>query len=117
VAALPTDPLAHFLLAQARFALGKYQEAVAAIEAGMRLRSDWPLAPFHPRELYAANPAGFSEHLQRLAQALARYPEDPFLLFLYAHQLWFDGRRDEARPFFHRARTFASDPSFSKRFL
>jgi hypothetical protein len=116
-AAVSPEPLALFLLAQARFALGKYQEAVAAIQAGMHLQTDWPAAPFRPRELYGENRADYPVHLRQLADALARHPEDPFLLFLYAYQLWFDDRRDEARPIFGRARAVAPDPSLSERFL
>jgi hypothetical protein len=93
----PEDLPAYFLLAQARFALGKYAEAVAAIHAGMRLHPDWPNAPFHPRELYEVKATDFPEQLKRLVDALAEYPDDPFLTFLYAHQLWFDNRKDDAR--------------------
>jgi hypothetical protein len=113
----PEDPFASFLLAQAQLALGKYAEAVAAIHAGMRLRPDWPSAAFRPRALYGTNPDDFSAHLQRLAEALANHPDDPFLAFLYAYQLWFDNRRDEARTLFQRAKALAPDPSFIERFL
>jgi predicted Zn-dependent protease len=114
---LPGDARAYFLLAQARFALAKYAEAVAAIQAGMRLQPDWPEARFHPRDSYGATPNDFSEHLHRLADALARYPDDPILTFLYAYELWFDNRKDEARMLFQRAKALAADPSFSERFL
>jgi predicted Zn-dependent protease len=114
---LPGDPPAYFLLAQARFALGKYVEAVAAIHAGMRLQPDWPTAHFRPRDFYGANPYAFYEQLQRLANALAKYPHDPVLAFLYAYELWFDNRKDEARMIFQRAKMLAPDPSFSERFL
>jgi tetratricopeptide (TPR) repeat protein len=116
-AVFPAEPLGHFLLAQAQFALGKYQEAVGAIEAGMRRERDWPASAFRPRELYGANAGDFAEHFQHLRQALTKYPDDFFLLFLYAHQLWFDDHWEEARPFFQQARTKAADPRFSERFL
>ena len=114
---LPRDARAYFLLAQARFALGKYAEAVAAIHAGMRVQPDWPQTGFRPRDFYGAAPTDFSEHLRRLAGALARYPDDPVLTFLYAYELWFDNRKDEARILFQRAKALATDPSFSERFL
>jgi len=115
--ASPEEPLAHFLLAVARFSLGKYQEAVSAIQAGMRLRPDWPTVAFSPREVYGTNHLEFPRHLRRLADALARHPEDPLLPFLYAYHLWFDDRRDDARPIFARAKVVASDPIFSEPFL
>jgi predicted Zn-dependent protease len=115
--AVPDDPRAHFLLAQARFALGKYAEAVAAIQAGMRLQSDWPNAPFRVRELCGTDPNDFADPLKRLADALAKNPDDGLLIFLYAYELWFDNRKDEARLLFQRAKAVAADPSFSDRFL
>ena len=115
--AAPQDPRPHFLLAQARLALGKYAEAVAAIHAGMRLQSDWPNVPFRVRELYGTDSGNFSDDLRRLAAAFAQNPDDPVLAFLYAYQLWFDNRKDEARLLFQRAKALAPDPSFSDRFL
>jgi hypothetical protein len=111
------EPEAHFLLAQAQFALGKYQEASAAIQAGLRSKPSWPNSGFQVRPLYGANVQDFSDQLKRLADALAKYPEDPALLFLYGYELWFDNRRDEARVIFQRARSTTSDPTFCDRFL
>jgi hypothetical protein len=113
----PDDAGAHFLLAQAEFALGKYDQAVEAIQAGMRLEPDWPTAAFRPVTLYDGNVADLPEHLRRLDEALAAHPDDPVLLFLYAYQLWFDGRQDEARPLFQWAAAVAPDKGFSERFL
>jgi hypothetical protein len=114
---LPEDPRAHFLLAQARFALRKYAEAVAAIHAGMRLQPDWPNVRYRPRDLYGLDPDDFSGQLKRLADAFAKNADDPFLAFLYAYELWFDNRKDEARLILRRAKALAPDPSFSERFL
>jgi TolA-binding protein len=116
IEAAPDRPLPHFLLAQAQFALGKYQEAVLSIQSGMQLQPHWPSAYYRPRRQYGAN-ADWPEQLQRLANVLTTYPDDSFLLFLYAYQLWFDDRQAEARSFFTRARALAPDPSFSERFL
>ena len=113
----PAEPLAHFLLAQADFALGKYQEAVEAIHAGLRLQPVWPLTPFRPAQLYQANAADFKEQLQQLEATLAAHPRDPVLLFLTGYQLWFDGRQEEARPYFERAAAGAADRTFIDRFL
>jgi hypothetical protein len=113
----PNDARAFFLLAQAEVALGKYDAAVEAIQNGMRLDPDWPSAQFRPVGLYGDNVTDLPEHLQALEDALARHPDDPTLLFLTAYELWFDGRRDEARPLFERAAAVAPDRGFSERFL
>jgi hypothetical protein len=113
----PNDARAYFLLAQAEFVLGKYDEAVEAIQKGMAIERDWPLANFRPVMLYGENVTDWPEHLRRLENALNRHPEDWVLLFLYAYELWFDGRQDEARPLFQHAAAVAPDKSYSERFL
>jgi hypothetical protein len=117
VQAAPKDPGGHFFLAQAQFAVGKYREAVASICAGLRLRPDWPNSRFRVRELYGQNPDDFMEQLQQLQVALARHKDDPALLFLYAYQLWFDGRQDDARPYLQRALPLVTEPRFVLFFL
>lgn len=113
----PEESLAHFLLAQAEFSLGRYAEAVAAIRDGMRWRPDWPRVPFRAVGPYGANAADFRGHLRDLEAALARYPNDAVLLFLLAYQMWFDGRQDEARPLFQRAAALGMDRQTIDRFL
>jgi hypothetical protein len=117
VAALPDDAMAYFLLAQARFALGKYREAIDAITEGMRLRPDWPAERFRPLELYEGNVGDYAEHMHRLAEAFARWPDDPVLLFLSAHELWFDGRKAEAAALFERAAALGVFVPLAERFL
>lgn len=117
IARAPKVPLAYFLLAQALLALGKYDEAVDAIQDGMALRPDWPASGFRPLALYGLNPAEYPDHLRRLEAAVARHPKDPDLLFLYAYQLWFDGRKEEARLLFQRALPRAAKPEIIDRFL
>jgi hypothetical protein len=117
-AADPKGARAHFLLAQAQFALGKYPAAVESIHTGMRLHKNWPRAPFQPRlDLYGGIEPDFAEHLQRLEGALKQAPKQPDLLFLLAYQLWFDGRRDEAVALFRQARALTPDPAFIDQFL
>jgi hypothetical protein len=111
------DALPHFLHAQALLALGKYLDAVDAINSGMVLQPDWPLKRFQPLELYGQHVAAYPEHLRRLEDVLAKHPNDAALLFLSAYQLWFDGRKDEARVLFQRARPGVPDPSIVDRFL
>src|SRR5262249_5918783 len=117
IAAAPDEPLAHFLLAQTFFEMGKYVEAVEAIEHGLQLRPDWPRERFAPLELYEPNVALYPDQLRRLEETLAQHPDDPVLLFLYGYQLWFDGRKDEARTLFQQAASRVPDRRFLDRFL
>jgi Tetratricopeptide repeat len=108
---------AHFLLAQSLLALGKYPEAVEAILAGLAIRPEWPRSPFRPLEMYGGNVADYPEHLRQLEAVVRDNPRDPVLLFLYAYQLWFDGRREEARVLFQRALPGAANPEVIQSFL
>lgn len=107
---LPNETMAHFLLAQSQFSQGKYQEAYVAIQSGLLVCPAWPLAPFLPRELYGPDPAEFTLHLQRLDDARARFADDFYLHYLYAYELWFDGRKDEARQVFVRLQALTPGP-------
>lgn len=113
----PDEPQAHFLLAQALFAMGKYRESVAAIYDGMKAMPEWPREHFPPRELYGEGGRDFPLHLDRLRQSLDRDPSNPALLFLYGYQLWFDGRRADARPYLQKAAAAVADPKPIERFL
>jgi tetratricopeptide (TPR) repeat protein len=105
----PNEPSAHYLVSQAYFALGKYREAVAAIAAGMALRADWSEARFSSRDLYWKKPALFDEQLAALRQAATAFPDDAALQFLLGHQLWFDGKPEEAGPFILKARALGKE--------
>ncbi len=114
---LPTDAQANFLLAQALFALGKYQDAVDAINEGMVLEPTWPAANFHPLDLYGDHVANYPDHLQRLEDVVAHHPNDGIVLFLSGYELWFDGRKDEARVLFQKALAAGADPLAIDRFV
>src|SRR5262249_17916042 len=103
----PNEASTYFLISQAQFALGKYREAVGSIAAGMNVRADWSEARFNTRDLYWKKPEAFDDHLKALRQAVAAYPDDPELNFLLGHQLWFDGKKDEARKLILKARDLA----------
>jgi Tetratricopeptide repeat len=104
---MPNEPSVHFLVSQAQFARGKYREAVAAVASGMAIRGDWSEARFAPRDLYWKKPAVFDDHLQALRDAVAAYPDDAGLIFLLGHELWFDGKHDEAKAVILKARALA----------
>ncbi|HYV39588.1 MAG TPA: hypothetical protein VE988_28125 [Gemmataceae bacterium] len=109
---------AWFLLAQAEFAMGNYRDAVTTIHAGMKIDKQWPRTPIQLRDdLYKGREADFSEHMKRLTESVAANPNHPTLLFLVAHQLWFDGQRKDALALFQRARPLAKDGMFVDAFL
>ena len=76
----------------------------------MLLQPDWPDARFQPLDLYGPHPADYADHAKALADALGRRPGDPDLLFLDGYALWFDGRKDDARPLFQKALPGAAYP-------
>jgi len=113
----PNRPTPQFLLAETLFAQGKYHDAVDAIHAGMLPQPDWPDAPFAPLDLYGPHAADYADHQKALADALDRRPGDPDLLFLRGYLLWFDGRKDDARPLFQKALPGSVYPAMVRRFL
>jgi hypothetical protein len=117
VALLPAQANAHFLLSQSQFALGKYRDAVAEIYAGMKLDAGWPKANFNPRAELYKNHKDFADHLNRLEDVAAMNADDPDLLFLLAHQMWFDGQRNRAVTLLRQARILAADPTYIDMFL
>jgi len=109
--------LPYFLLAQARFALGRYREAVVSILAGLKLEPNWPNTVFDPRGLYDGNTDAAALDLEQLRQAVERNPDEPALSFLYGYELWLSGRRAEARKFFERTLPNSIDPTPIRLFL
>ena len=104
----PALPPAYFLLAQAEFALGNYRDAVETIHAGMKIDKQWPRTVYQPRlELYKGRDAEYGDHMKHLTDAAAATPNNATLLFLVAHQLWFDGQRKDALALFQRVRPLA----------
>src|SRR5579884_4142951 len=103
------DPRSFFFLAQAEFALGKYAEAVEAIDTGLRLRPNWPESNFRALDLYDGHATDFTAHLDRLRDAVARFPKDATVLFLLGYEEWFAGRIEQAQALFHRAAALAPE--------
>ena len=117
IAAAPLEPLAYFHQAQADLALGKYGQAVVAIQRGLRLHPHWHTADFQPRALYRDRVGEFQQHLANLAELTGKNPNDESLLFLLGYELWFDSKRDEAVVLLRKAATLAVDPTVINRFL
>jgi tetratricopeptide (TPR) repeat protein len=112
----PDLPMPRFLLAQALLAQGKYHDAADAIVGGLKRNPDWPKSKFRPMELYGAV-GEYPEQMAALTEVQRRHPDDPDLLFLLAYQLWFDGRKEEARPLLRRALPRSKNRDAIERFL
>src|SRR5207248_1761299 len=83
------DALAYFLHAQAKFAAGRYAEAVTLIREGLARDPKWPAAAFDPIALYGDRPERFVLHLIALKKANADNPNRATLEFLLGYQLWY----------------------------
>jgi tetratricopeptide (TPR) repeat protein len=112
----PEEHLPYFLLAQALLSQGNFHDAFDAISAGMRRRPDWPTSGFRPLDLYGRHVDEYLALVRSTEKALARHPLDPELLFLRGYVLWFDGRKEEARPYFRRALPGAANRADIERF-
>ncbi len=117
----PDEPLPHFLLARAHVALGNYRRAFDALQDGLALKPDWPSQPLppadRPLDLYGDNVVEYAAHLAALEDTLAANPGDALLLFLCGYELWFDGRKAEARELLERAAPALPDPGIVEQFL
>jgi hypothetical protein len=113
----PIEPTAHFLLAQALFALGKYPQAAEAAQEGIALRGDWPSTGYRFREAYGADLGEFAEQLHHLEEVHDRFPDDTNVLFLLGYVLWFDDKRGEARTLFRKALALGADRAVIVKFL
>jgi hypothetical protein len=109
IRAEPNDVMPYFLLAQAQVALGQFREAVDSINEGTGRKPGWPGERFRPADLYGENKEELAEHQKRVEETLERNPDDFFLLFLRAYQLWFEGKQNDARAIFQRAAQVAPE--------
>lgn len=100
----PRTARPYLYLVQAYFALGKYDEAVDALQLGLTRRPEWPHSTFQPTlDFYRGLPADWKAHRQALEASLKRQPKEANLAILLGHQLWFEGDRDGALALFRRA--------------
>lgn len=95
----------------ALLALGRYDQAVAAIKRGLKINPNWARSDFNLKELYGADPAAKNAHRDALAEAAEANPNDADPLFLLGVHLHFDGQAARARKFFDRAKELAPDDS------
>jgi hypothetical protein len=114
----PSHFLARVLLAQAHLAFGRYQQGYGAVLQAIQLNKEYPHIKFRPRlSLHEGMEPEFEAQLDALRDAVTQNPNAPELLFLLAHQLWFDEQRAAAVEFFRAARPLSPDPAAVDLFL
>ena len=105
----PTLGDAHFRQGYALMAIGRYEPAAGAIERGLRLDPNWARSGFRNDDLYGQNAQIKAKHIDALATVAADAPNDAALQFLFGVYLYFDGRPDQAAPFFEHAARLTGD--------
>lgn len=85
-------------------AIGRYDLAVKAIKRGLAFEPQWADSDFRLVELYGGNQLAKAAHVDALAEAAEKDPNDADLLFLLGIYLHFDGQPDRAATFFNRSR-------------
>lgn len=115
--AQPLEPLPLFHQAQAQIALGQYAKAATLVQRGLKWQPAWPQADFSARAFYGDRGTAYDQHLAALAGAIERSPNDDSLLFLMGYELWFDGKKDQAKVLFKRAASLTLDTAAIDRFL
>lgn len=93
----------YFRQGYAQVALGRYDAAAKAFKRGLGIDPDWPKSNFRANDLYGQNQLAKAAHLDALADAAAKEPNSPDMLFLVGLLLHFDGQQARAKPFLQRA--------------
>ena len=104
----PADGGIYFLHAQAKFAAGRYSDAVAQIRDGLARDRRWPESAYNPAAMYG-DPRQFAKHLADLKKAAADTPTVT-LEFLLGVQLWFSGEKADADRIFRAAERKLMEP-------
>lgn len=93
----------YFRQGHAHVALGQYDSAIKAFRRGLRIEGDWTASPFRLDHLYNGDVVAKTGHLENLAKAVEANSFSTDLLTLLGLELFFDGQRERAFPFFERA--------------
>lgn len=94
---------AHFRQAFALAAMGRDQQAAAALARGLELDPRWPQGDFHLQELFGDDEAAKDAFLEDFEERAERTPHDPNLQLMVGVCLFCDGRKEQAQKVFQRA--------------
>jgi tetratricopeptide (TPR) repeat protein len=108
---------AYFRQGFALVATGRYELANKMMRRGLAMDPGWPQSGFRLAELYGPNDQDKAAHLDAMAEAAGKDPNNVELLFLIGVCLHFDGKRERAAPFFERAAELSVAPDYLKGFL
>ncbi len=101
----------------ALIAMGRYDAAARNLKRGVALDPAWADAKFRLAQLYGDNGLAKAAHIEALVQESLRAPSAD-TLFLLGVMLYFDNRRDEARPLLERAQQLSGgDDEYLQGFL
>jgi tetratricopeptide (TPR) repeat protein len=115
--AAPNLADAYFRQGLAQAALGRYRPAVESLKRGLGIEPDWPGGEFRLGQLYGDSLAAKQMHLEQLALAAEKEPENAELMFLLGAQLLLDGRPAGARTFLERSAELGLEGKLVRPFL
>lgn len=109
VSAAPQLADARFRQGFALAAIGRYEQAVAAMKRGLKLDPNWTKSGFDIKDLCGDDELVKDAYIDALATAADKNSNDANLLFLLGVSLHFDGQAERAKTFFDRAAKLAGN--------
>ena len=96
---------------QAMLAAGQYEIAATAFKRALKIEPRWPQSKFRLDDIYGGQRISKTAHLEALADAADKEPQDGNLVLLVGLHLHFDGQPERARLFLQRADRMLADDS------
>lgn len=94
----------YLLQGQTMLAVGNYEMATRLFNRALTMHPQWAQATFDLKELYARHPAAKASHMEALAAAAEKDPNNGDLMLLVGVQLYYDGQAERSLPFFRKAK-------------
>jgi hypothetical protein len=87
------------------------------LRRGLSVQTNWPDSDFRLALLYGDNPAALAAMFEAIARAIEARPDDINAQYVAGVQLFFDGRQEQARKWFERARKLGEAASNIEPYL